>query len=111
MNPTAPPAVPEQAGALAPPRREAAWRYGSAVVGVLLATLVRAWLHPLLRDQYPFPTFFVAAMVTAWYAGFGPALLSLGLGCLLATYFFIPPANSLGPIGGPQLLAMGLYLF
>ena len=58
-------------------------RYGSALAGVLLATLIRAWLHPVLKDHYPFPTFFVAFMVTAWYAGFGPALLSLGLGLTL----------------------------
>lgn len=93
------------------PGREAGSRYGGAIAGVILATLIRAWLHPLLGDQYPFPTFFVAAMVTAWLAGFGPALLSLGLGCLSASYYFAPPANRWGPLGASQLLAMGLYLF
>jgi signal transduction histidine kinase len=87
------------------------WRYGCAVVGVILATLIRVWLHPLLGDLYPFSTFFVAAMVTAWYAGFGPALFSLGLGCLSATYYFVPRANSLDPIGAPHFLGMGVYLF
>src|SRR5262249_48797936 len=86
-------------------------RYGSALAGVLLATLVRACLHPLLGDQYPFPTFFVAAMVTAWYAGFGPALLSLGLGCLSAVSLFVPPPHAWSAIRGPNLLAVGLYLF
>jgi PAS domain S-box-containing protein len=86
-------------------------RYGSALAGVLLAALVRAWLRPVLGDQYPFPTFFIASMVTAWYAGFGPALLSLLLGCLTATYFFVPPENAWAPLRGPNLLASGLYLF
>jgi PAS domain S-box-containing protein len=82
-------------------------RYGSALAGVFLAALARAWLRPLLGDLYPFPTFFVASMVTAWYAGFWPALLSLGLGCLAATYFFVPPTSA----WAPQWLGIGLYLF
>src|SRR5205807_1669723 len=65
----------------------------SALAGVLLATLIRVWLHPLLGNQYPFPTFFVASMVTAWYAGLGPALLSLMLGCLAGIYSFVPPTT------------------
>jgi signal transduction histidine kinase len=104
MVPPTPQTVPREPGALL-------WRYGCAVVGVILATLIRVWLHPLLGDLYPFSTFFVAAMVTAWYVGFGPAVLSLGLGCLSAAHFFVPPADPLRPIGAPYLLGMGVYLF
>src|SRR6266849_674884 len=82
-------------------------RYGSALAGVLLATLIRAWLHPLLGDQYPFLTFFLASTFTAWYAGFGPALLSLGLGCFLCLYYFVPPTKS----WAATLLGTGLFLF
>jgi signal transduction histidine kinase len=104
MVPQAPQTVPGEPRA---PLR----RYGASVVGVLLATLIRVALHPVLGDQAPYSTFFVAAMVTAWYAGFGPALLALVLGCLSATYFIIPPANAWGPLGAAQLLGMGVYLF
>src|SRR5437868_12102411 len=82
-------------------------RYGSALAGVLLATLIRVWLHPLLGNQYPFTTFFVASMVTAWYAGLGPALLSLALGCLAGVYYFVPPTSP----WTATLLGMGIFVF
>jgi signal transduction histidine kinase len=82
-------------------------RYGSALTGVLLATLMRAWLHPLLGNQYPFPTFFVASMVTAWYAGLGPALLSLTLGCLAGIHYFVPPTTPWAAI----LLGTSIFAF
>src|SRR5438034_8128659 len=91
--------------------RSLLWRYGTAVVAVGLATLIRMWLHPWLGDQFPTPTFFVAAMVTAWYAGFGPALLALALGGLSASYFFIPPAKQWGSTGASYLVGLSLYLF
>lgn len=86
-------------------------RYGASVVGVLMATLIRIALRPVLGDQALYSTFFVAAMVTAWYAGFGPALLALVLGCLSAAYFIVPPANAWGMLGAAQLIGMGVYLF
>src|SRR5437763_13982069 len=82
-------------------------RYGSALAGVLLATLIRVWLHPLLGNQYPFPTFFVASMVTAWYAGLGPALLSLTLGCLAGIHYFVLPTTP----WAATLLGTSIYAF
>src|SRR5712692_3712060 len=56
--------------------------YGSAVVSVVLATLIRMLLNPLLGRQAPFATFFLATLLMAWYAGVGPSLLALALGGL-----------------------------
>ena len=49
-------------------------RYGSAVAAVILATLLRMLLDPLLEQKAPFTTYFAAIVFTAWYAGLGPSL-------------------------------------
>src|SRR5437899_3107661 len=42
--------------------------YGSAVVSVVLATLLRMLLNPVLGQQAPFATFFLATLAMAWFA-------------------------------------------
>jgi hypothetical protein len=69
--------------------------YGFAVGSILVATLLRLWLHPILGEQAPYATYFLAVMVSAWVGGLGPALLAVGLGALGAAAFFIPPDDSL----------------
>jgi signal transduction histidine kinase len=73
----------------------AAYRYAAAIIAVILATLARMWLDPLLGDQAAFTTYFVAIMFTAWYGGFGPSLVAMVSGAVLADYFFIPPRGSI----------------
>ncbi len=70
-------------------------RYGLAVFTVVLALG-----SGLLLDHYHFryvedPLFLFAIALSAWYAGFGPAILALVLSSLAVTYFFIPPIYSL----------------
>src|SRR5690242_6379349 len=90
------------------PLRNILTRYGVALTGVLLATLIRWWLHPLLGDQYPFPTFFIVVILTAQYVGLGPALSALLLGCLIGTRFFLSPLkSSFGPLAPGLFLAVG----
>jgi K+-sensing histidine kinase KdpD len=69
------------------------------VVTVALATWLRLLLDPVLNDQVPFPTFFLAMLLTAWYGGMWPALLAVILGALCADYFLMPPRGSLGHYG------------
>jgi PAS domain S-box-containing protein len=71
------------------------WRYGLAVVSVVLA------LFPgLLLEHYQFhdvelPFFLFAVALTAWYAGVGPAVLAIVLSTLCFDYFFTLPLHSL----------------
>src|SRR5436190_23896753 len=95
---------------LPPASRALLTRYGMAILGVILATLIRMWLQPLLREGFPFPTFFVVVILTARYVGLGPALLALLLGGLSGTYFFLPAPQSPGAVGRSYLLGPGLYL-
>ena len=84
--------------------------YSSAVIAILLATLVRLWLDPALGNQAPFATYYIATMVTAWYGGLGPSLVTLVCGALLGSYSFAaPPGAPLAPDLGHQV-GLGLYL-
>jgi signal transduction histidine kinase len=69
-------------------------RYGVALLSVALAVGVRFLLDPYLGEHYPFSTFLVAVIVTAWYGGYRPSILALFLGLIAAAYFFIHPRYS-----------------
>jgi PAS domain S-box-containing protein len=87
------------------------WRYGVAILSVVVATLIRLWLYPVLGNDFPFITYIVAVVITAWVSGLGPALLATVLGFVIVTYFFIEPRYSFGADGLANLLGLGLYLF
>ncbi len=67
-----------------------------AVLSVAGALAARMALDPVLGDRQPFATFYLAVIIAAWFGGFGPALLALGLGWFCADYFFIPPRHAFG---------------
>ncbi|MBI4658826.1 MAG: DUF4118 domain-containing protein [Verrucomicrobia bacterium] len=70
-------------------------RYALAIGSVAAAFAVRLALDPLLGDYQPAATFYLAVLVSAWYGGLRPGLVSLALGLLLADWFFVPPRHSL----------------
>ena len=85
-------------------------RYGVALVSVALATGLRLLLDPVLADQFPFATFFLAVMLTAGFGGFGPAMTAVILGGLASSYFLLPPRDSFSVEGGDQIAGLALYL-
>ena len=54
------------------PPRNNVLRYGTAALGVALATAARLALDPILGDLFPFATLFFAVLVVAGYAGRRP---------------------------------------
>jgi PAS domain S-box-containing protein len=84
--------------------------YGCAVASIVLATGVRLLLDPVLGDQFPIATLFFAVMLTAWYGGFGPALVSVVLGGIAANYFLLLPRGSFGLKDWDQQVGLVLYL-
>src|SRR5512134_3077698 len=78
-------------------------RYGSALIGVALATAIRISLSGVLGARLPFTTYFIAAILVAIYCGLGPALLTVVLGAAVGLYLFIPPANEFAISEGPAL--------
>jgi two-component system cell cycle sensor histidine kinase/response regulator CckA len=85
-------------------------RYGVAILTVLLATVARMLLNPVVGASFPFATYFLAIMFVAWYGGLGPSLVALALGMLAAAYFFIPMEHSLTITSTENLVGLTLYL-
>ncbi len=70
-------------------------RYGGVVASVVIATLLRVPLHPVLGSKAAFVTLFPAIVYSAWVAGFGGGLVATGLCAFVAAWFIMPPAASL----------------
>lgn len=76
--------------------KSTAGQYGIAAVSLVTALLGRFVLDPVCGDHMPFITLYVALAVVAWFGGLKPTLVVVVLGGLAATYWFIPPRESLG---------------
>ncbi len=79
----------------APPRRgRFVWRslapYALATVASVVALGLMLALEPSL-DRAPFPFFFAAVFVTAWYGGLVPGIYATALTTVLVNYFILPP--------------------
>ena len=82
--------------------------YCFALVSILLATLFRMLLNPVLGSNQPYILYVIAVVLAAWYGGLRPALLATALGAVLALYLFVPE-NSL-PLWSAQIV-VGLFLY
>src|SRR5713226_8677114 len=78
--------------------------YSGAALLVVLATLLRMWLQPVLGFRLPLATYAIVSLVIAWYSGLGPALFATVLGSILSAYFFVLPHRS--TLGAPDLLEL-----
>ena len=76
------------------PGRDRLSRYGVAVACAALGLALRLLLFNVLGFTVPYVTFFLGVMVSAWYGGFGPGVLTTTLSGLGAMYFLIQPNNS-----------------
>lgn len=70
------------------------WRYGVAVLSTALVTGLTILLQPYLSHGV-MALFTASLMISAWYGGLGPGLLSSALSVLVSQYFFFPPIHSL----------------
>src|SRR4051812_24788267 len=71
------------------------FRYGGAVVTVLVVWLVRALIDPVLQGRAAYLSFLVAVAYSAWSFGVRPALLTILLSGAIANYFFVSPNGQL----------------
>jgi len=70
-------------------------RYVFAIATVIVSSLLRAALDPLLGGEgVPFILYYPAIVIAAWFGGLWPGILATVLGGLIACYVFIPPAYS-----------------
>ena len=70
-------------------------RYATAFLAVTVALLVRLGLDPVVGDDVPFVTFYLAV---CWSPGPAarPALVAVILSILAADFFFLPPRYDFG---------------
>src|SRR4051794_22747190 len=61
-------------------------RYSLASVAAALALLLTLLIRPILHEPL-FSLFYVAVLVSSWYGGLGPGLLTTVLSILLADYY------------------------
>src|SRR5829696_6795406 len=79
-------------------------RYGVAVLvaGVVLG--IKLLLDPVIPRDVPFLLLFGAVMVSAWYGGLGPGLLTMVLAGLATDYLFLRPQDPFAPGATPLLV-------
>jgi PAS domain S-box-containing protein len=92
-------------------RRSPLVRYGFALAMLVLATAGRWLCDPQVGDHHLFPTFIVALIVTAWFAGTGPAILSMVLGFAAADFFFVHPRLTFSKLPREHEVGLLLYAF
>jgi two-component sensor histidine kinase len=91
-------------------RRRPVWGLVFALTAFGVAFCGRALADVELPPGFPFLTFFPAVILTTFFAGLWPGIVTAMLSGLAAWYFFIPPAHSL-ELNGGSAMAMGLYVF
>ena len=83
------------------PRPRTIWeRYGVAALCVAAAGMARwvqgEWFH----SAYPFAPFLIAMLVSAWYGGFGPAILASVLSVVVSNWLSDDRPPSAHPLFG-----------
>lgn len=68
------------------------WRYGLAVLTVVVALLITKSL-----EQYTdiTPLFYAAIVISAWFGGMGPGLLAVAISTLAIDFYFVEPLYTL----------------
>ncbi len=73
---------------------------------MLIAFVIDQW-----RDEVsPFPLLLAAVMISSWYGGLGPGLLSIGIGFPFVSFLFLEPINSLSVMTLEEIERLVAYL-
>src|SRR5438445_91118 len=85
-------------------------RYGLAAVLTALAILASVLLAPHWNPRHLLLPFYPAVMLSAWFGGFGPGLLTTLLSALAMDYFWLPPTFAFGMQEPGDLIGFVLFL-
>jgi len=75
------------------PQRSAILRYGMAFLSVTAALIIAMWMESVLQSAPHVSLFLCAVMLSAWFGGVRPGLLSIALS-LFAFAYILPPNYS-----------------
>lgn len=67
------------------------YRYTLSFLSIAVSFFLTLLLNRVISPPLPFPFFFLAVALSAWFGGMRPAILAISLSLILSTYFFIPP--------------------
>ena len=88
------------------PMPQAFSSYAIAVVSVAVAMAAAEFVTRQLHAEAIASSMLCAVIVAAWFGGFGPALVAIGLGFLAFHYYLMPPVHSFvwkGAIFAPDI--------
>src|SRR6266404_2728073 len=74
-----------------PNRQRRRWRFGFAIAVFLVSGFLRVLLHPILGLTVLYSTFFAGIMLSAWYGGLYPGLVTTVLSGIAALVFLLRP--------------------
>ena len=81
-----------------------------ALGAVVIATIARAALDPLLGNLAPFVTYFLAVVTLAWVWGALPGMLAIVLSTIVGDYLFVAPRFGFGLSQREVILQMVLFI-
>ena len=103
--------VPEPADPAPPTRADRARDYAVAVLASALAVAVRAALDPVLGGEHALVIPLLGVVGVAWYAGLGPALVTLTASMTAVVYWFLAPRHTFVVANPSDQFAVGLFAF
>jgi two-component sensor histidine kinase len=83
--------------------------YATSLMGFVIALGVRFALNDVLPSGFPYLTFFPAVLLTAFFCGTGPGIVTAVLSVLSAWYWFIPPAGTFA-LDGQSAIAVLFFV-
>ncbi|WP_445629397.1 ATP-binding protein [Nostoc sp. DSM 114167] len=83
--------------------------YGVAIGSAAIALLLSLWLELLLSRTIG-AFFYIAIIVSTWYGGFRPGIVTVVLSTLAIDYYLIPPQYQLRINQPGDILRLGLFL-
>jgi PAS domain S-box-containing protein len=85
-------------------------QYALAVFAAGVGLGVRGLLTPLLGQQNPYHTVWLAVVFSAWYCGLGPSIVTTLLGALGVWFWFLPPFHSFAAKSKTEFFGMLGYV-
>jgi PAS domain S-box-containing protein len=85
-------------------------RYALGILAGISALLLRGMLDPLVKDQDPYHSLWLAVIFTAWYCGVGPSIVAVFIGAAGVWYWFLPPYHSFGLKSASDTFDMLVFL-
>jgi signal transduction histidine kinase/ActR/RegA family two-component response regulator len=85
-------------------------RFGAALLAVAIACLVRALMGPIVGYRFQFLVFFPAILLSAWYGGFWPGLLSTLLSASFLLVLWTDPVGMISVAHPTDSLAILLFI-